>query len=238
MAAVEIDTLPRVTPALLRRADTMCARRLEGIHADRRANRPADARFRVANRVFESARLAHVDLAIPSPAAFHHDEGLEPEERHVYEAAAQWYLALFGDRAVRAVDLDDWESPVEELGIRLVGPAGLPVEDADGRREVRLLRVGVRPIGDDALASVEVRFALLRVASWVADAPLRLCVADLVDGSLVDQEVDVDAVLGSEVRPWLAERVAVIRARAADRSPRPGLECARCRYIAGCPAHA
>ncbi len=237
MAAVDVEALPRVTPALLRWADTMCARRLEGIFTDRRANRPADARFRVANRVFESARLAHVDLSPPSLSVFDLRTGLEPEELRVYEAAARWYVALFGDRAVRAVDLDDWESPVDDLGVRLVGPAGLPVEDASGAREVRLLRVGARPITDDPLDSVDVRFALLRVAAWVAGSSLRLCVADLVGGVLVEETVDVDRVLDSELRPWLAERVGVIRTRAADRMPMPGLECARCRYVAGCPAH-
>jgi hypothetical protein len=30
----------------------------------------------------------------------------------------------------------------------------------------------------------------------------------------------------------------VIRERAADPAPRPGLECGQCRYVAGCAAHA
>jgi hypothetical protein len=238
MTATDVEALPRVTLALLRWADTMCARRLEGIHADRRANRPADARFRVANRVFESARLAHVDLAVPSASAFNHHDGLEPEERQVYDAAARWYIALFGDRAVRSVDLDEWESTVEDLDVRLVGQAGLPVEDANGLRETRLLRIGARPLADDAdlLESVEVRFAVLRLAEWVAGGHVRVCVVDLLNGSLVDRTLEVDPALAA-LRPWLADRVAVIRRRAADRSPTPGLECARCRYVAGCPSH-
>jgi hypothetical protein len=233
-----VDDAPRVTPALLRWADSMCRRRLAGVHHDRRGNRPSDARFRVANRVFDSARFAHLDVAIPSLDAFTMTAGLEPEEQRLYEAAGRWYVALFGDRAVRAVDLDDWESPVAELGVRLVGPAGLPVEDAQGRRELRLLRVGRRPIAGDPLESVEAWFALERVANWAAGASLLLCVADLVQGVLVEGDVDVDRVLESEVRPWLAERVAVIRDRAADPTPEPGLECAHCRYVAGCGAHA
>lgn len=238
MTATDVEALPRVTLALLRWADTMCARRLEGIHADRRANRPADARFRVANRVFESARLAHVDLAVPSASAFNLHDGLEPEERQVYDAAARWYIALFGDRAVRSVDLDEWESTVEDLDVRLVGQAGLPVEDANGLRETRLLRIGARPLADaaDLLESVEVRFAVLRLADWVVGGQVRVCVADLLNGSLVERKIEVDPAL-DDLRPWLAERVAVIRGRAADRSPTPGLECARCRYVAGCPAH-
>jgi hypothetical protein len=239
MATVDVDPQPRVTPALLRWADTMCPRRLEGLYTDRRGNRPPDARFRVANRVFESARLAHLELAAPSTAAFTAVDGLEPEERRVYEAAAHWYVALFGDRAVRAVDLDDWESPVDELGVRLVGPGGLPVEDAAGRREVRILRVGGRrPVAGDPLESIEGRFALMRAADWAAGGRLHLVVADLVQGALAERDVDVDDVLAGELQPWLAERVAVVRARAADPIARPGLECARCRYVAGCGAHA
>lgn len=235
-----IDAPPRVTPALLRGAGTMCPRRLEGLYADRRGNRQADVRFRVANRVFESARLAHLDLAVPTAAAFAAGAGLEPEELEVYEAAARWYVALFGDRAVRAVDLDDWESTAEEVGVRLVGPAGLPVVDAAGNREVRILRVGARrsTAPSDPLASIEGRFAVLRAAEWAAGDRLRLCVADLVQGALVEREVDVDAALAQDLRPWLAERVAVIRERAADPTPRLGLECGHCGYIAGCAAHA
>ncbi len=238
MVTVDIDAPPRVTPALLRWADTMCPRRLEGLYSDRRGNRPPDVRFRVANRVFDSARLAHLDLAAPSAASFSADSGLEPEERAVYEAAGRWYVALFGDRAVRAVDLDEWESTVDELGVRLVGPGGLPVEDAAGHREVRILRVGGRrPAAGDPLESIEGRFAVMRAAAWAAGGSLRLCVADLVQGALMVRDVDVDGVLARELRPWLAERVAVIRERAADPTPRAGLECARCRYVAGCAAH-
>jgi len=230
---------PRVTPALLRWAETMCPRRLAGVHHDRRGNRPSDARFRVANRVFDSARLAHTDVAVPSLDAFRAVDGLEPEEQRVYEAAARWYVTLFGERAVRSVDLDDWESPVAELGVRLVGPAGLAVEDADGRRELRLLRVGARrPVVGDPLESIEARFALERVAEWAGGGSLRLCVADLVQGALIEREVDVDRALEVDVRPWLAERVAVIRERLADATPEPGLECGHCRYVAGCSAHA
>ena len=239
MATVEIDAPPRVTPALLRWADTMCPRRLEGMHRDRRGNRPPDVRFRVANRVFDSARLAHLELAVPSAAAFSANAGLEPEEQAVYDAAGRWYVALFGDRPVRAVDLDEWESPVEAIGVRLVGPGGLPVEDAAGRREVRILRVGPRrPVTGDPLESIEGRFAVMRAADWAAGGRLRLCVADLVQGALVECEVDVDEVLERELRPWLAERVAVIRERATRPTPRPGLECGQCRYVAGCAAHA
>jgi hypothetical protein len=53
----------------------------------------------------------------------------------VYELAARWYIQLFSDDAVRSVEIE-FETPNESLGIRLVGPAGLPVEHASGEREL------------------------------------------------------------------------------------------------------
>ncbi|HEX6310857.1 MAG TPA: hypothetical protein VF152_04475, partial [Acidimicrobiia bacterium] len=128
---------------------------------------------------------------------------------------------------------------IPDLGVRLVGPGGLPVVDAEGRREVRILQVGRarRAEPRDPLASIEGRFALLRAAEWAAGETLRLCVADLVEGAIATCDVDVDAVLEREVYPWLAERIAVIRERAADPVARPGLECAHCPFVAGCAAH-
>src|SRR5437868_831232 len=56
--------VPRVSPALLRRAEVMCRRRLAREYAGgkRNANRGADARFAVSNRISEDARLAQAEL--------------------------------------------------------------------------------------------------------------------------------------------------------------------------------
>ncbi|HEY4396458.1 MAG TPA: hypothetical protein VGO28_02175 [Acidimicrobiia bacterium] len=234
------DELPKVTAAFLRRVEELCPRRVAFEHHNRRGNRPAPARWRVANQLTEHARVAHIELGLPSPAAFTPLPNLLPEERRVYEAAAGWYMQLFGERAVRCVDheeLDEWETAVPELGIRLVGRAGLPLEDAGGRAEIRLLRVGgAAPDAADPLASPDARFALLREAAWLAGRSVRLVQADLLYGGVVEHEVDVDAAL-SDLRPWLRGRLDALHERIAHPLPRPGLECGRCRFVAGCNAH-
>jgi hypothetical protein len=149
-------------------------------------------------------------------------------------------MQLFGDRAVRSVDgdeLDEWETAIPELGVRLVGRAGLPVEDADGRAELRLLHVGgPTPDAADPLAPPEARFALLRLARWLGGRSVRLVHADLLYGGMVEHEVAADTAL-DELRPWLRRRVDALRERIAHPLPRPGLECGRCRFVAGCKAH-
>ena len=234
------DELPKVTLAFLRRAEELCPRRVAFEYQNRRGNRTAPARWRVANQITEQARLSHLELGPPSPEAFTPLPDLLPEEREVYGAAAHWYLQPFGGRAVRSVDggdVDEWETAVPALGIRLVGRAGLAVEDADGRPELRLLRIGGRdPDDGDTLASPETRFALLRAAEWLAGRSVRLVHADLLYGAIVEHEVAVDPVL-AELRPWLGDRLDAVRRRIADPLPRPGLECGRCRFVAGCKAH-
>jgi hypothetical protein len=241
---VELEELPKVTLAFLRRVEELCPRRVAFEHQNRRGNRTAPAQWRVANQITDHARLAHVEPGPPSPAAFTPLPDLVPEELRVYEAAARWYLHMFGDRVVRTVDVDDgaeWETAVPELGVRLVGPAGIPVEEADGGAELRLLRIGgPGPDPADPLGPVEARFALLRRAEWLAgrgaDQSVRLVHADLLYGELVEHEVDAGAAL-EQLRPWLCERVDAVRARITNPRPRPGLECGRCRFVAGCGAH-
>ncbi len=235
------EDLPKVTAAFLRRVEELCPRRVSCEYHNRRSNRTASARWRVANQLVEHARVAHVELGPPVRAAFTPLPVLVPEERRVYDAAVHWYFQLFGDRSVRSVDADEWETEVPELGVRLVGQAGLAVEDADGHPELRLLGVGgAVPDARDPLGPVDARFALLRRAEWLtgrsSDRSVRLVHADLLYGALLEHEVDVDAAL-DELRPWLRERVDAVHARIARPLPRPGLECGRCRFVAGCSAH-
>jgi hypothetical protein len=236
----QLDELPKVTLAFLRRVEDLCPRRVAFEHQNRRGNRPAPGRWRVANQLTEHARLAHIELGLPSEAAFTPLPDLVPEERRVYDAAVHWYMQLFGDRAVRSVDgedLDEWETAIPDLGVRLVGRAGLPVEDADDRAELRLLHVGgPAPDAADPLAPPEARFALLRQARWLAGRSVRLVHADLLYGGMVEHEVAADTAL-DDLRPWLRQRVDALRERIAHPLPRPGLECGRCRFVAGCNAH-
>ena len=234
------DELPKVTLAFLRRVEELCPRRVAFEYQNRRGNRAAPARWRVANQITEHVRLSHLELGPPSPEAFRPLPDLLPEERAVYDAAARWYLQLFGGRAVRTVDgdeVDEWETALPALGVRLVGRAGLAVEDADGRPELRLLRIGgPAPDGADPLGPPEARFAILRAGAWLKGRSVRLVHADLLFGGMVEHEVGADAAV-VELQPWLSERVDAVRRRIADPLPRPGLECGRCRFVAGCKAH-
>jgi hypothetical protein len=86
------------------------------------------------------------------------------------------------------------------------------------------------------LSSADARFALLRHAAWLSGRSVRLVHADLLYGGLVEHDVDTDTAL-SDVRPWLRQRVDALHERIARPLPRPGLECGRCRFVAGCNAH-
>ncbi len=235
MRTDEAEELPRVTAGLLRAADSMCARRLQREHHGSRGNRRGDSRFRVANQVLDDARLSHVDPAPPTPGHFRAATDLLPEQQRVYESAARWYVQLFSADAVRSVEVE-FETPVESLGIRLVGPVGLPVEHPMGEPELRILRLGQGPVPTEPLAAPDIRFAILRLEEWLAGRSLRLVVADLIRGEMVEQRVDVDGVL-PELTEWLEERVERIRARTADPRAVAGVECGWCPFIAGCGAH-
>jgi hypothetical protein len=253
----DADELPKITAAHLRRATTLCARRLAHERDDRRSMRLGTGRFRVSNRLLEDARLTHVDLSVPDPAHFHAGEPLTAEEQRLYETAARWYVALYQDRPVRSVDLgvddaprtagddgdatrddgalDMWSTRVPSLGVRLVGRCGLTVEDDTGTREVRVLRLGRGVPPGELLDDVDVRFAVLRLAGW-ASAGLLVSVADLVHGARRDECVDVGDVRGP-LEAWLEERARLLAERAADAAPTPGLDCGSCRFIPGCRVH-
>jgi hypothetical protein len=213
----------------------MCARRLDHEHRGVRGNWRSGHRFRVVNQVVDDARLCHVDVREPDPALFRPGVDLVPEQVEVYEHAVAWYVALFAGHAVQSVELE-FETPREDLGVRLVGPVGLPVEDAAGARELRLLRVGGTALPSDPLATTDVRFALLRVADWIGDAPTRIVVADLSRGERADATYE-PARLRPELEEWLEDGVRRIRARTAEPAPRAGIECGWCPFVAGCRAH-
>ncbi len=62
---------------------------------------------------------------------------------------------------------------------------------------------------------------------------MRVAQADVVHGTLEEDEIDAGAAM-PEIREWLASRVEVVRSRLAS-PEEPGLQCAWCPYIAGCP---
>ena len=230
------DELPKITLRQLATAERTCPRRLALDLEGQRANRPADRQFRVANQLEADARLAHANLGVPGDRHFRPTDDLRVEEARVYVLAASWYVALFGDEPRRTADedTDRFETVARRTGVRLVGPAGLALETADGGRELRLLSLGT-PFVEELLESPGTRFALLRRARWTRLGALRVVRADLVEGWSVAETVD-GAATWDELVGWFGERLAVIRARADRSAPRTGWECARCRYIAGCAA--
>ncbi|MBK5287154.1 MAG: hypothetical protein JJE46_01680 [Acidimicrobiia bacterium] len=226
----------RVTVRQLARAESTCPRRLDLDHQDTRANRGANRGFRVRAQIEADARLAHTGFRRPDAAHFRATDDLFPEERQVYETAARWYVALFGDEPMAVADIDthEFETIARRTGVRLVGGAGLALEAPEGRRELRMLSIGDRST-EELLDSASVRFALLRRPDWTRLGPLRVVRADLLGGWAVAADTD-GAELWPDLREWLQDRVSVIRAHADKRRPRAGWECARCPYIAGCAA--
>jgi hypothetical protein len=98
------DDLPRVTARQLARAETTCPRRLALDVAGQRANRPADRQYRILNQVEADARLAHATLGRARLDHFPGTDDLLPEERRIYEVAAEWYVAQFGDQPMVTAD--------------------------------------------------------------------------------------------------------------------------------------
>lgn len=232
------DPLPKVTLRHLTRTEHLCARRLAKEHANRTGTRAANAAYRVANQVIEDVRLAHTDCTRPAVALRPTDD-LAPEQQALYALAARWYVELYGNGAVRVLGDGEaeWDTEIPDLGVRLVGKAGLACEDEIGRAELRLLRFENRPVPRDLLDAPFVRFALLRRAAWVGVRTVNVTMADLVTGDWAEQTVDGEAALAG-ARQWLEARVEVIRDRVADARPRLGIDCSGCPFIARCEAHA
>ena len=223
---------PRVTASLLRRAESMCRRRLKHEHTGdkRSANPTANARFAVSNRLSGDARLAQTELGPPRAEAFVEPRDLEPEQQALYRAAVQGYLAEFGDRPGRAVDLG-WHTHVDAADVDLVGDPGIALELPDGRRELRVLSFGTRARGP-ALDAVNRRVALVRTAEW-APEQLTIVAADLIDCDVTRDTPDLESER-AEAFTWITERSALVKELAADGRARAGSDCAGCPFIAGC----
>lgn len=242
---IQVDELPRVTPALLRRADDMCRRRLAHEFTSGRKLSPLGERaFEVSARLTNDAILWHrgnVPDARTQQSHGRRSEGsmlthgfpdpadLEPEQRAVYRAGARGYVHMFGDGPVEVHDLD-WTTELPDVGVRLVGPVGIPVV-VDAVPTLRVLRVGGR--ARRMIDSVEMRFFLLRAGEWAGDV-LHVVVADLLDTRSEEYELDVAQRL-PEARAWLDTRVALLRERADTRVARVGADCRDCQCIPGCP---
>src|SRR5438093_3336050 len=187
MTDPQSTALPRVTPFLLQRADTMCARRLaRAFEGGERSHDPV-YRSRLRDAFLAAARDAHAELRAPTPSDF---EGLGatltpavlPEESAVLAQAAHWYVEVFSDHPAR------WDDPgtdqlTERRGIRVGGWIDLPLRTADDSYELRQLELwGRRVPPADPLDLPAVRTAFLRLTPWLEGHPLRIVWVDLLCG--------------------------------------------------------
>src|SRR4029079_16907249 len=97
-------------------------------HMGAKGMRNPAGRFAVANRILEDARVAHAELRSPGASDFPTPSDLLPEQQRLYRAATGGYVALFSSRPALAVDIDEWETPLPDLEVRLLRPLGLALE--------------------------------------------------------------------------------------------------------------
>ncbi len=227
--------LPKVTPGLLRSASSVCARRLYAEFTGELGFGSEDPvhRARVRDALLDAVRAHHETGAFPSPPP-----SLLPEERAVVGQASHWYETLFAGAPVVSAELPVEEpTPLPRRQVRLGGWVDLGVVDADGRRELRQLRLGTG-VPADPLDDEAVRLAVLRLVQtrWVTRGTLTVSSADLVNGACSRRTLDIPGDLGS-IGDWLDQQLDTVRRRIADPSPAPGRDCAQCRFVVGCPAH-
>jgi hypothetical protein len=233
------EALPKVTPYLLRRADSMCARRLaREFEGGERSSDPVN-RSRLRDAFLAAARDAHAEVRAPTRADFAGiGAELEPEEQAVLAQAGAWYVAVFGDRPVRYEEHGlDAPSVSPRRKLRIGGWVDLAVVGPDGAKELRHLELwgGRNPI-EDPLELESVRVEVLRLSGWAVDQPLRVVWADLVHGVVRERTVPVTSEL-PELTRWFEERVEVVRHRAATPDAQMGEDCGTCSFVAACPEH-
>lgn len=229
------DDLPKVTPYLVDRAPELCPRRLRLAFQNQRGEQGAFLRGRVRDAVVEDARAAHAALGQPNPDSFHVRHELLPEEQAVQQLAIDHYLALFGDEAVEAVDHEEYVRPVERRGVLVGGWIDLACEDRDGHPQLRQFELWGRRLVADPRENATLLLATLRLSRWVGDRVLRIRLADLTSGALVEHEVDLPTER-SDLVSLYEQRLARIRLRTRKPEPVPGESCTACPYVAGCPA--
>jgi hypothetical protein len=221
----DAEDVPKITAAHLRRATTLCARRLARERDDRRSMRLGTGRFRVQNRLLEDARLTHVDLGPPDPAHFRAGDALTAEEQRLYETAARWYVALYRDRPVRSVDLGvdapgadahhgDEVADAHEIDRGDDGDGHVRSDDAPDLWATRVTALGVRLVGrcgltvEDAAGTRELRVLRLGrgvpAGAFLDDVDVRFAVLRLHDWAPDGLLVSVaDLVHGAQRDAWI-----------------------------------
>lgn len=233
------ELLPRVTPYLLRRADDLCGRRLaHELEGGAQSHDPVH-RSRMRDAFLAAARDVHAELRVPEAGLFDGvGAGLGAEERRVLHQAAAWYVEVFGDRAARLHEHGLDEPTVSRnRGIRIGGWVDLTVVDEHGHRELRQVDLwGGRAPGHDPLELESVKVAVLRLARWCGDEPLRVTWVDLVHGVARERTVAVAAEVPA-LRAWFDARLETVRDRAGGSAAVAGDDCGACKFVSACPEH-
>ena len=224
-----------VTPYLIDRAATMCARRLRLTFQGQKGTQGMFARGRVRDPLVLAARTAHADMAAPGVDAFPTPVDLLPEECAVFDGAAAHYVGLFASEPLRAVDhepfLERTESDRDDLSIG--GWIDLVGERPDGRLELRQFELWGRRPDADPLSNPTILLAALRIRKALRPETLAVRHADLVHGRVAGSEVELTraGALGT----LFHQRVARIRLRVKEAQAEPGGDCVTCPFPAGCP---
>jgi hypothetical protein len=232
------EVLPRVTPSMLTSADTRCARRLRAEFVGASGSGGPVPRARLREAFLEAARVAHAHGGSPRVDAMRPPASLEPEEQRVFAHAADWYGHWFGAQPVTTY-LHDCDHPTvsRRYGVRVGGWVDLTVLGDDGIPELRQLDLWRgRPPREDPLELAAVWMAVLRLARWAGDQPLRVSWTDLLGGRHLEITVPVAERL-PDLRDRLVGRLEVVRARAEDGTATPGRDCGSCSHVWRCPAH-
>jgi PD-(D/E)XK nuclease superfamily len=240
----ESPTLPKVTPYLLQRADSMCARRLaREYEGGARSHEPVH-RARMREVFITRVREIHAELRVPRAEDFADlgaetsalgTSALEPEERAVLAQAAHWYVQVFGNRPAiwEDADVDD---PTVRRGLRVGGWVDLTVRTADGDHELRQCSLWCgRVPHDDPLELPSLKVAFLRLTPWLDGHPLRVVWVDLVRGLVRERVVDPDE--RAAVTEWFEAQVEVVRQRVEEPEATNGADCGGCGFVAACPEH-
>jgi hypothetical protein len=223
-------TSAKVTPFLLRVADTMCPRRLAREHRGEPGTPDPVNRARVRNALLDRVRAWHETGSWTEPV------GLFPEERALVVHAAGWYARRFPDPVATVTLPADAPTLLAKRQVLLGGWVDLGVVRPDGHRELRQLTWGREPAPSDPLAVPAVRLAVLRLAclDWL-DEDLDVSWSNLLTGAVARARVGPDRL--PALADWLDERLAVVRAREDEHTVSPGRDCATCRHVPRCPEH-
>lgn len=235
----DVQSLPRITPFLVERAATMCARRLRRHYQGLKGNDGPMLRGRVRDRFVDCARAAHAEMGPPNPASFPDPLDLVPEEQAVFRRAAGHYLSLFGDEPLETVVDDFWDEPTVADGgdFRVGGWIDLVGRRPDGVPELRQFELWGRPANADPFESATILLAALRIRKHLQPDHLVVRHADLVHGRADERRIDLRAEGGALATRFSQRRARLqVRVKDGEREATPGPDCQTCPYVQGCPA--